>query len=226
MKKMNLLVIWLLAVSVVVFATVSAGQGTKVIKQTPAKVTGTLKYATMKYWIEAGKGKIIYLSYDMDDSALESQLEAIVGKKVTLAGTMTINSDGSKYFEISKSSLGVTGNNADGLFTTAKENHAILFKGKRVYQNDECFSLGIKKVFSIGTDKVALVEVSSGGTACPSTYVFITAKSSGVPLLSKEFGNCSDIPKIIAKGEKITLKFPGNPPETWTYQNGNVRKGM
>jgi hypothetical protein len=229
MKKIKLLFIWVLAINVISFSTVTAGQFAKAIKQTPATITGTLKYASLKYWIETGKNKTIDLSYDMEDSVLESQLSGLNGKKVTLSGTMTTYDDGSKYFEISKFSFGSVGSKAvAGTFTATNkvDQHAILFDGKIVYKNDECYLLSIKKVFSIQPEKVTLVEIDSGGTACPANYVFITAKSSGAILLSKEFGNCSDIPKIIAKGEKITLKFPGNPPETWTYQNGNVRKGM
>jgi len=224
MKRSNVFIIWMLAISILFFASTSFSQNLKVTKESPATVTGTLRYATMKYWVEIQKGKTVELWPDEDD-ALDTKLNEMVGKKITLSGIMKTYQDGSKYLHVSRSGLrGSPKETETTTFTTAKEDHAILYNGKIVYQNDECLSLRIKKVFSIGTDKVALVEVASGGTACPATYVFITAKTSGTPVLSKEFGNCSDTPKIASKGDKITLKFPGNPPETWTYLNGNVRK--
>jgi len=224
MKRMNILLIFLLTISLLTFTTLAMGQNIKMTKQSKATITGTLKYASMKYWVETANGKTIDFLYDIEDQELDSKLGDLIGKKITLTGMIEYYSDGSKYFRITKSSMGSPSVKTNS-FTTANENHAVVFGGKTVYQNDDCYSLAIEKVFSIGTDKVGLIGVSSGGTACPKTYVFITVKGSGAPLVSKEFGNCSDIPKIAAKGDKITLSFPGNPPEMWTYQAGNLRKG-
>jgi len=178
--------------------------------------------------IETGKNKSIEIEYDMKDSSLDNQLMEYNGKKLTLSGVMVSYSDGSKYFRVSQSSFGpAAGASGTGKFTAVnKENEkAILLNGKTVYKSDEAFSLNIEKVFSIGNDKVALIQISSGAAACPANYIFITAKSGGALLVSKEFGNCSDLPKVTAKGEMISLRFPGNPPETWIYKNGNVKKG-
>lgn len=224
MKRRGVFIIWMLAISILFFASTSFSQNLKVTKESPATVTGTLRYASMKYWIELPKGKSIDLLPENDD-ALENKLSEMVGKKITLSGIMKTYQDGSKYLYVSMSGLGSSTKKTETTtFTTGKESKAILYNGKIVYQNDECFSLDIKKVFSIGNNKVALVQINSGGTACPAEYIFITAKTSGAPILSKKFGNCSDIPKITVKGDKIALKFPGNPPETWTYFNGDVRK--
>lgn len=219
-----MLMSFLLVIGLLAFTNIAMGQNIKMTKQSKATLTGTLGYASMKYWLETGNGKSIDLWYDIEDQELDSKLSDLIGKKITLTGMIENYSDGSKYFSITKSSFGSPSDKTE-TFTTAKENHSIVFGGKTVYQKDDCFSLDIEKVFSIGNSKVALIKVSSGGTACPATFVFITAKSSGTPVISKEFGNCSDIPKIIAKGDKINLNFPGNPPKTWTYQNGNVREG-
>jgi len=199
----------------------------KIIKETPATISGTLGYASMKYWIEEKKGKVVEISYDMNDSEVESGLEELIGKKVSLSGTMTKYSNDSEYLVISKSSFGSLSGKKDSGFTTDQEYdaHKVLFNGKTIYKNDDN-SLNIKKAFSVGADKVALIEIASGGTACPVTYVFATVKGDGTLSLSAEFGTCSDIPNIIVKGDKITVKLPGNPPGTWTYQNGNVKKGI
>jgi len=199
----------------------------KVIKETPATISGTLGYASMKYWIEERKGKIVEISYDMNDSEIESKLLELIDKKVSLSGTMTKYSNDSEYLVISKSSFSSSGGKKDTGFTQDQEYgaHKILFNGKIIYKNDDN-SLFIKKEFSIGTDKVALIEISSGGTACPAEYVFTTVKGDGTFSSSAEFGTCSDIPKIVAKGNMITVKLPGNPPGSWTYQNGKVKKGI
>jgi hypothetical protein len=133
----------------------------------------------------------------------------------------------SEYLVISKSSFDSSSGKKEAGFTTDQEYdaHKVSFNGKIIYKNDDN-SLQIKKVFSIGSDKVALIEINSGGTACPAQYMFATAKGDGTLSSSAEFGTCSDIPNIIAKGDKITVKLPGNPPGTWIYQNGNVKKGI
>jgi hypothetical protein len=205
----------------------NTGYNLKVIKETPATISGKLGYASMKYWIEEKKDKIVEISYDMNDPEVESRLLELIDKKVSLSGTMKKYSNNSEYLVISKSSFDSSSGKKEAGFTTDQEYdaHKVSFNGKIIYKNDDN-SLQIKKVFSIGSDKVALIEINSGGTACPAQYMFATAKGDGTLSSSAEFGTCSDIPNIIAKGDKITVKLPGNPPGTWIYQNGNVKKGI
>lgn len=229
MRKSKLLILCILSVSIFLMAAVSVAQDLQdlfiIIKEEPMTVTGILGYASARYWIDLPKGKYIYLCPEQSFE-LDSQLRHLIGTKVTLKGKKITYKDGAQFFCISNSNLGATNQKKEGgKFTEAKNKKAILYDGKIVYEDkqDIYFSINLKKVFSIGSDKVALVELSYGGVMCPASYIFLTAKPNGDVLISEQFGNCSDLPKITKKGNDIVVRFPGNPPETWVYQNGRVR---
>lgn len=87
--------------------------------------------------------------------------------------------------------------------------------------------------------RVALLELASGGTACPSMYRIVEFTEEGRPRVSPEFGNCSDIPVVLQDGTRFRVRFPGfytnhqarqpgfrpPPAATWEYLgNGRVQR--
>lgn len=148
---------------------------------------------------------------------------ALNGQKVTLNGKYITNPDKSKYFDVE--SIGTKrGPSAATASPISVVGDAVQVKGKTVFKDEEFSSLGIKKTYSLAGKSVGLVQLNSGGTACPAEYVFVTVGSDGAASVTNKFGNCSDMPKISKQGEKITLAFPGNPAETWIYVNGKIAK--
>ena len=85
---------------------------------------------------------------------------------------------------------------------------------------------------------VAVLSVFGGGSACPAMFRIAYPDSSGKYVVTKEFGDCSDIPTIIFEEKKVTLKFPGYaplsaqsepnfrspPPTTYEFSNGKLRE--
>ena len=85
---------------------------------------------------------------------------------------------------------------------------------------------------------VGVVSISGEGNACPAMFRIAYPGPSGAYLLTKEFGDCSDIPTIIFEEKQITVKFPGyaplhaqsepnfKPPPSTTYlfSNGRLRE--
>lgn len=205
-------------------------QSFKVVKQYKATLSGKIGYASMKYWIVDKKGRVIEeISPDFDDQAMMEKLDGLVGKEVTLKGTIKIYSDKSRYFYIDKDS-GSKQNALDGSFklvkgdTSNNKPHMVLFNDKVIYTEKEAQFLSIIKEYNIKSDKVALLELNSGGTMCPAMYAFITVKADGKYLVTEQFGTCSDLPKISKSGDKITMRLPGNPSKTWIYQGGKVKE--
>jgi hypothetical protein len=85
---------------------------------------------------------------------------------------------------------------------------------------------------------VAVVSISGEGNACPAMFRVVYPGPSGGYLLTKEFGDCSDIPTVIFEEKQITVKFPGYaplhaqsepnfkppPPTTYLFSNGRLRE--
>lgn len=87
--------------------------------------------------------------------------------------------------------------------------------------------------------RVALLELASGGTGCPSMYRVVEFSEERRPRVSAEFGNCSDVPVVLLDGTRFRVRFPGfytndqarqpgfrpPPAATWEYlDNGRVRR--
>ena len=85
---------------------------------------------------------------------------------------------------------------------------------------------------------VAVVSISGEGNACPAMFRVAYPGPSGAYLLTKEFGDCSDIPTVIFEEKQITVKFPGYaplhaqsepnfkppPPTMYVFSNGRLRE--
>ena len=85
---------------------------------------------------------------------------------------------------------------------------------------------------------VAVVSISGEGNACPAMFRVAYPGPSGEYLLTKEFGDCSDIPTVIFEEKQITVKFPGYaplhaqsepnfkppPPTMYLFSNGRLRE--
>jgi hypothetical protein len=70
-----------------------------------------------------------------------------------------------------------------------------------------------------------LFSQSSGGTACPAIYFVYEMDAAGNGKRSKDFGTCSDIPKVTQKDNSLILVMPelnGKKKVTYKYENGVV----
>lgn len=85
---------------------------------------------------------------------------------------------------------------------------------------------------------VAVVSISGEGNACPAMFRIAYPGPSAKYLMTKEFGDCSDIPTIILEEKQVTVTFPGYaplhaqsapnfrlpPPTTYIFSNGKLRE--
>lgn len=82
---------------------------------------------------------------------------------------------------------------------------------------------------SVGqTGSYYLVHVLSGGVSCPAMLKLIDLNDPATPLLSGEFGTCSDAPVVTLtpKGE-LDISVPywqGNGMVRWRYHKGALRR--
>ncbi|MBC8142427.1 MAG: hypothetical protein H7Y38_13415 [Armatimonadetes bacterium] len=79
-----------------------------------------------------------------------------------------------------------------------------------------------------------VLSTAQGGNACPALFRVVHIKEDGKVTLTEEFGDCSDIPTVMADGKGLRMTFPGfypnyraqepgfkpPPPVTYVYQGG------
>lgn len=110
--------------------------------------------------------------------------------------------------------------------------HQIKLNDSILYQDEESMGVGVVEKFNLSGGKLALfIGLGSGGTGCPSKYIFITLAPNAKPIVSKVFGTCSDIPDCLQKGDSVEIKMPKYNPmkkskgtQRYVYQNGNVKE--
>lgn len=71
------------------FLPAYAAKPPKLLSASNGTVTGTLKYASMVFWIEAGK-EAICVSYDMENDNIDNALTNMNGKTVTYTGPIQV----------------------------------------------------------------------------------------------------------------------------------------
>ncbi len=90
----------------------------------------------------------------------------------------------------------------------------------------------IYRGFPAKTSKIFLIEFANGSLACNAQFVIVDLSGKS-PKVSKEFGNCSDTPKIIYKNQSLTLTFPqgrekeaykAGERQVWRYGKGKLQK--
>ncbi len=185
----------------------------------PATLTGKLNYATLNYWLVTPEGSSYELRINDNN---EPFIMDKIGQEITLKGAILTYTDNSQYFQPKFDQgpqvkpLKFTKNTEDG---TA----SLYLDDNEIYASDEYGNLGIEKEFPIADGKVSLIWLSTGGTACPAMFMYVVARQDSLPLITTEFGNCSDIPTITNNKDKITVALPGNPAQTWVFDLNNFK---
>lgn len=180
----------------------------------PGKIDGVLHYASMKYWVEEKDGKVIDLWPKEKD---EQYLGEMIDKSVMLEGAFITYSDGSKYFE-PKFTMATASLAYKYAIKRADNNkYTVYLNDDIVFDSDSYQSVDIKYQFDIPRGKVALLELNSGGVACPALYKIIVAQSDSPAMISEEFGTCSDTGKLNPQNDGFSLSLPGNPAQEWSW---------
>lgn len=69
-----------------------------------------------------------------------------------------------------------------------------------------------------------LIELGSGGSACPSSFqiIFVPSQASDGAFISSSFGNCSDIPSINNSYTSVQITFSGQNSAQYEFKNGTL----
>lgn len=134
----------------------------------------------------------------------------------SFASAEVVTSDSFKYADTLK-----VGNHTVAIVDKNDEK-LLVVDGKPVLKIDS-FQAFLNYSFKVGAEDLVLLSVSEGGNACPAMYQLVSV--SEPKWHTKEFGTCSDIPKITVDTNKLTFvfkKMSGKGTETWIYENGKL----
>ena len=82
----------------------------------------------------------------------------------------------------------------------------------------------------------AVITLSTGALTCGAKFTIVDWSRKEAARVSEDFGNCSDSPRAVYRGETLTLTFPAGPGkhdpgthyvgpgQVWTYTNGRLRR--
>ncbi|MGL6175483.1 MAG: hypothetical protein ACRC1U_00605, partial [Vibrionaceae bacterium] len=101
-------------------------------------------------------------------------------------------------------------------------NFDILLNGEKQIHHEEYHLVEIGHQFPILDGQVALIELYTGGTACPMLYQLIVSRKDSPSMISTVFGTCSDLGKLSMGAQGFTLDIPGNPREVWSWNANNL----
>jgi hypothetical protein len=126
--------------------------------------------------------------------------------------------------------------------------HRILVDGALVHTEEGAFSVHVKRTILTAGLRFVLLEINSGGTACPVMYRTLDLSGSR-PTISSQFGTCSDLPRTEVRagtfrvvlprtngrGNQTFIFSPAKPPvnasspstlvDLWIVANGQCRGG-
>lgn len=109
---------------------------------------------------------------------------------------------------------------------TDGEQFVVQLGDRLVARFDDYFAVSISNSRSTPDAQFVLIELTTGGNACPSTYRALEIKSNGEATLSDEFGNCSDLPSTSLRDGALQVRFPrigGAAPMLIRMKNGSTQ---
>lgn len=186
----------------------------------PGTAEGTVKYASMDFWLETDNGSTIDLA---DNDEVYDYLIDKVGQKVRFDGASVTYSNGHTYFEpkfeqaAALPALNVSLNtNDDGV------THIFLDE-EPVFTVTDYYRAHVVQEYTTSDNKISVIQLLTGGTGCPAMHMLLVSHHHGQPLLTPTFGTCSDMIETKVEGGKIVMEIPGKVDETWTWDNATYR---
>jgi hypothetical protein len=106
--------------------------------------------------------------------------------------------------------------------------HQLTLDGKVTSVETEYGSVSIAASYPENAPaRIVLLELSTGGSGCPSFYKVLEVKDDGSTVRSKEFGNCSPMarPSFVEGVLRVDIpKIGGAKAEAWHYKDGKLSK--
>ena len=106
---------------------------------------------------------------------------------------------------------------------SAGGGHAIVVDGRVLASDRDDNRVLIQGVYQGDGHTYVLIGEQSGGTACPSMFQVVDL--SGIPAVSPQIGNCSEVPRVSVVGGALRVSVPAfraAPAKTFTFKDGTL----
>lgn len=103
-------------------------------------------------------------------------------------------------------------------------------------EGDAYSTASVYGLYPKSSPKFAVITLSTGSLVCGAKFTVVDWSRKEAARVSEDFGNCSDSPRAVYRGETLTLTFPAGPGkhdpgahyvgpgQVWTYTNGRLRR--
>lgn len=100
---------------------------------------------------------------------------------------------------------------------------SLAYNGKVIPLEEDIMTVKVVGKYNNLNKDVVLFSQTTGGTACPATYFFVTVDASGATK-SNPFGTCSDLAKVTPSTGEIVVTMPSMKGKStkYVYKEGQV----
>lgn len=103
-------------------------------------------------------------------------------------------------------------------------------------EGDAYTAASVYGLYPKASPRFAVIALSTGSIVCGAKFAVVDWSGKEAASVSEDFGNCSDSPRAVYRGDTLTLTFPAGPAkrdpgaryvgpgQVWTYANGRLRR--
>jgi hypothetical protein len=111
------------------------------------------------------------------------------------------------------------------------ETFSIALRGKIIAAvEDGPEFVSIEAIYPAKHPRYFLIELSSGGDACPDFYELVDLNNSAAPIVTGQFGNCNVLDNIQLVDGVLHFKIPSvqfeDQEDEWDYKDGKLTEHL
>lgn len=124
---------------------------------------------------------------------------------------------------------------ADAATVIIKLNGRVVAEKGASAEGDAYDGASLRGLYPRNAPRLALVSLSTGALVCGAKFTIVDWSREEAARVTRDFGNCSDAPRVVYRGGTLTVTFPAGPRkrdpgahyvgpgQVWSYSNGLLR---
>jgi hypothetical protein len=123
----------------------------------------------------------------------------------------------------------------EGVTIVIKLGARVVAEKEASEEGDAYSAASIHGLYPAASPRYAVVTLSTGSLVCGSKTTVVDLSVEGAAKATKDFGNCSDSPRVVYRRGALSITFPSGPRrrdpgahyvgpgQVWTYGGGRLR---
>jgi hypothetical protein len=124
---------------------------------------------------------------------------------------------------------------ADAATIIIKLNGRVVAEKGASADGDAYEGASLRGLYPRNAPRFALVSLSTGALVCGAKFTIVDWSREEAARVTRDFGNCSDAPRVVYRRGTLTVTFPAGPRkrdpgahyvgpgQVWSYSNGRLR---